>query len=130
MTTIRNLFAAAFVALALVGIGVAPASAQVAGQPSQGELQQLVTKNPSESINTLLRWSIPGGDFIAQVVFSIFPTADGIGSATGNTGNGEVKQAAAQASAFASIAGFINVVLCILCVAIALVMGIEWLINV
>ncbi|MCA3268144.1 MAG: DotA/TraY family protein [Azospirillum sp.] len=130
--TIRKFFAAALVALALVGIGIgaAPAEAQVAGQPTQGELQQLVTNNPGESINTLLRWSIPGGDFIAQVIFTIFPTADGIGSATGNTGNGEVKQAAAQASAFASIAGFINVVLCILCVAIALVMGIEWLINV
>lgn len=127
--TIRNLFAAALVALALVGVGIgaSPAQAQVAGQPSQGELQQLVTNNPGESVNTLLRWSIPGGDFIAQSIFAVVPTID---MASSSPANGEAPTSAKPvASVIGEIVGYINVLILILCVAIATVMGIEWLVN-
>jgi conjugal transfer/type IV secretion protein DotA/TraY len=135
MTTIRNFVIAAFFAFAIVGIGMVsptPAEAQVAGAtPTTNELRQAIDKDPVGTANSLFRWSIPGGDFLANVIFSVFPTVNAVGtSGVAAAAGGEVQNAGAQASALGTIVGFINVLILLLCILIALVSSIEWLINI
>jgi conjugal transfer/type IV secretion protein DotA/TraY len=130
MTTIRSFLTVALVALAIVGIGAgaAPAEAQVAGTaPSTNELRAAVEKDPMAAASGLFRWSIPGGDYIAQSIFSIIPTAELAGSArpAGETAT----TSKPVASAIGEIVGFLNVLILILCIAIAMTSAIEWLVN-